>query len=690
MSEPHQPDISVEIGDGAQIAGNVIVNTGTMTTIVQAAQMLTSLHQLRAPINDFVGRTVEHEALLAALLPETGHARQAALVGMGGLGKTELAIHVAHSLREHYPDAQLFLSMRSSAGTRRPPAEALADAIRAFDPYATLPTDLDTLASRFCSHLDAKRVLVLLDDAPDDASVEPFLPPAGCALLVTSRTRLTLGGQGTIIDLALFSRDEARALLVNDAPQLATSGELEQLLAYCGDLPLAVRVAGATLANNPALSPSRYLARLADETKRPGALRYENSDVYAVLGVGDDLLASENPSLSQRWRMLGVCPAPFEAAAAGVIWNEADQDARDDALATLVRRSLLRYDPVTSQYRLHDLLRDLANQRRSPADDEIARFRHANYYLALAYEAQRSYKQGREHVLGGLKLFDANWQHIRAGANWAANSTTPASDQLITRYALEANDIIYARLTPLQQRQWFEAALAAAERLGDQRAKGRALVRIGQSYSSQAGFDTAITYFEQALVLLRATNDAEGEQQTMLGLGNALRRRGDATGAQNTYQQLLELAQHGDSANHASALIGLGTVAYDAQEPQQALAFYKQSLALLRTTANQYMLALVFNNIATVYDEQLNNQKQALGAYARALALARRIGDKELEAGICWGIGEALVKQGQIARALPFMQTTVAYEQSINHPYASEDAQRLAEIAAKVGYATSP
>ncbi len=137
---------------------------------------------------------------------------------------------------------------------------------------------------------------------------------------------------GHVIDLSGFNRDEARALLLDDVPQLANDPVLEKLLEHCADLPLAVRVAGSTLANNPALSPQNYLARLEDAQRRPNALRYEDTDVYAILGVGDDALSAAHPELSRRWRMLGVCSAPFEAATAAAVWDELDEDVVVDAL----------------------------------------------------------------------------------------------------------------------------------------------------------------------------------------------------------------------------------------------------------------------------------------------------------------------------------------------------------------------
>ncbi len=193
-------DAYVEVSGQAQVYGPVVgVNTGSITTIVQVAQAVTSLHQLPAPIDDFVGRERELAHLQEVLRPRPNQVAQAAICGMGGLGKTELALRAAHELRESYPDIQLFLSLRSSADrVARTASDALRDAIHAFNPQLASPDDLEALAAQYRALLSGKHALVLLDDVPDDANVRPLLPPAGCALLVTSRMWLTLGNQGTL------------------------------------------------------------------------------------------------------------------------------------------------------------------------------------------------------------------------------------------------------------------------------------------------------------------------------------------------------------------------------------------------------------------------------------------------------------------------------------------------------------
>ncbi|NJO83599.1 MAG: serine/threonine protein kinase, partial [Blastochloris sp.] len=241
------------------------IDTSALGGLVQTAQIITSRHQLRAPLADFVGRDEEAQALVAALrgtgdretgrpgdretgrpgdneyetpdatrtthhAPRTTHhathettdhgQRTVGIFGMGGGGKSELALRVAQEVREDYPDAQLFIRLRGATpGAYRSAVDGLRDAIRAFEPRATLPEGQDELVALYRQQLKGKRALVLLDDAPDVEAARLFLPPENCALLVTSRIHLALDEPATTVDLGLLQREEARRLLLGVAPR---------------------------------------------------------------------------------------------------------------------------------------------------------------------------------------------------------------------------------------------------------------------------------------------------------------------------------------------------------------------------------------------------------------------------------------------------------------------------------------
>lgn len=675
--EPATAPAGVSVQVGGNVYGQLIVNTGTITQLTP--QRLSSLHQLRPPLDDFVGRAAELDALRTALRPRADAPAVAAICGMGGLGKSELALRAAHELRASYPDAQLFVSMRAFSGEGvRGPAAALGNLIRSFDANAALPDDLDALVDLYLGHLSGTRALVILDDAPDSAAARQFIPPAGCALLITSRSRIWLKGQGKTLSLGLLSRDEARALLLNDAPELADSPELEAILARCGDLPLALRVAAAALADGQ-LSPARYLERLGDEARRLRALRYDDVDVAAVLGTSEELLAADEPALARRWRMLGVCVAPFEAAAAGAIWNEPDVDALESDLEVLLRRSLLGFDAAARCYRMHDLLRDLAAARRAPEDDALARRRHAAHYLGVYQQAQRLYQAGHDEQLRGLRLYDAAEEQIHAAARWATAAATPEADQLLLA-AVESSALVDLRLTPREQIAWFGGVLAAARRQGDRVEEARLLIWLGDAHHALGQLGEAERNMQQALDAARGLTDSRSALRALIGLGRVLIDRGAFAEAVPHYQEAIALARAArDRAGECRALINLATAQVQLGELAPAEGSYGVALALARELGERSLECLALSNLAGVAAAN-DRDDEAQTLYAQSLALAQAIGDRDTEALSLWSQGELLLKRGRATEALPLMERAVAIERELGSPLAEADAATVAEL----------
>src|SRR5262249_53073139 len=202
------------------------------------------LHQLPADIADFAGRGAQVEQLLGVLSAPGGRAAISAIDGMGGLGKTTLAVHVAHRLTGRYPDAQIVVDMAATSAAPLSPAQGLARVIQAFEPLLRLPETVAELRPIFLHVLRGKRVLLMLDNAPDDDQVAPLLPPEDCA----SSSRRGDGSRSPVwsgLTFDLLAPDEAAGLLrAITGERRVTAAELSRITTLCGFLPLALRVAG--------------------------------------------------------------------------------------------------------------------------------------------------------------------------------------------------------------------------------------------------------------------------------------------------------------------------------------------------------------------------------------------------------------------------------------------------------------
>ena len=318
-------------------------------------------HQLPPAPADFTGREAELQDLLRTV--RTGGAViSAAMRGMGGVGKTALALKLAALLADDYPDAQFYLDLRG-ASEQGPltPSEAMAHVLRGYDPTsAELPTRQEDLAALYRSKLSGQRALLLMDNARDAAQVTPLVPPVGCLLLVTTRQRFALPGLVSR-DVDVFPPEDAIKLLLSIARRIGS--QAAELAELCGYLGLALRVTGSALATRRNLSPVEYV-RLLGETKEHLDLVDPTTglSVTASVRLSYDLL---QPELQKRWRMLAVFPATFETTAVAAVWSTAERSAKA-TLSSLLEYSLVEWNETTDRYRLHDLVRQVANERLGP------------------------------------------------------------------------------------------------------------------------------------------------------------------------------------------------------------------------------------------------------------------------------------------------------------------------------------
>lgn len=344
------------------------------------------LRQLPADTALFTGRDEQLKLLLALAEPAgPGHSPGAVLIcaldGMGGIGKTALALRAAHRLAEHFPDGQLFIDLYgfTQSTVPRDPVEALATLLTSLGVApGQIPPGLDARAALYRDRLAGTRTLILLDNAASEAQVPPLLPACEtCLVLVTSRRRLKALDDALPIPLDVLAPEEATALLrkaarldVDDLCQgealLARAAEL------CGRLPLALLIAGALLRtggkawNLPLLidrlaarRPGRELAGYTDETRSLEAV-FDIS--YQNLPAGPRLL----------FRRLGLLPGPEidTYAAAALLDTGLDETGR--LLQHLAGHSLLT-GAAPDRYRLHDLIRSHARTITVTLDPEPER-----------------------------------------------------------------------------------------------------------------------------------------------------------------------------------------------------------------------------------------------------------------------------------------------------------------------------
>jgi tetratricopeptide (TPR) repeat protein len=589
---------------------------------------LRPLHQLPSPPSDFTGRAAELAELRAAI--ETGGVTLSGVRGLGGIGKTTLALKLAEELSPRYPDAQIYLDLRGVSPAPLKTAEAMAHVIRSFQPEARLPEDETALAGLYRSVLHDRRVLLLMDNAAHAAQVQPLIPPKGSILLVTSRAKFTLPGLLSK-DLDELPPGDARALLLNIAPRIGT--EAARLADLCGHLPLALRLTASTLADRPDLSPARCAQRLATEQGRLGL-------IDGSLSLSFELLPE---SLSRSWTALAVFPVTFDTEAAAAVW-EIDLEAAEEGLGELVKRSLIEGED--GRYRLHDLVRVFAGHRLVEPERSVAQRRHAGYYEEVLALADDLFKAGGKQILEGLRLFDGEWANIQAGQGWAVAHAE--SDQEATKLARgypEAGVFcLLLRLRPRQRVRWLEAGLKASRALDDREAEGGILGSLGSAYAELGEFQRAIEFHEQSLVIAREVGDRLGE---------------------------------------SAALGSLGNVHVDLGEPFRAIELCEQDLTISRELGDRFGEGAALGNLGRAY-AGLGEIRRAIELFFQQLAIALEVGDRQSESTACWTLGLISETNGDLALAVELMEIGVDIERELGHIDAEKHAAQVEALRARI------
>jgi tetratricopeptide (TPR) repeat protein len=641
-------------------------------TYVGVVPQVPALHQIPTPPADFTGRAEDLSALKSAL---TGGGTGAifGLQGMGGVGKTTLALKLAEDLGSLYPDAQLYLDLKGVDPHPLTATQAMAHVVRSFHPEVRLPEGETEMAALYRSVLHGKRVLLLMDNAgPDRRQVEPLIPPAGSLLLVTSRFHFTLPGL-IVRDLDELPEDDARNLLLRIAPRIGSAAD--EIARLCGRLPLALRLAGSALAERRNFFPADYARRLKGGQERL-------DPVEASLNLSYELMSE----LQQRlWRLLAVFSGTFDAPAAAAVWEQ-EIDPTNQALGDLVQSSLVEFEEKDGRYRLHDLARSFADRRIEGTEKEGARKRHAEHYLEVLWATDGLYKEGGDSVLRALRLFDAEWGNVQEGQAWAAKhfSETDDAARICSDYPDAGTYLLLLRQHPRDQIHWRELALAAARQRKDRNAEGVQLGNLGIAYFTLGEPRRAIELYEQGLAITREIGDRRGEGNALGNLGLAYKNLGLTRRGIELYEQQLVITREiGDRRGGGNALGSLGLAYADLGEPRRAIKLYEQWLAIAREIGDRHGEGQALGNLGLAYSA-LGESRRAIESNEQCLHIAREIGDRLSEAYVSWNMGEVLEKEGDLSRAADLMQIFVDYEREIGHPDAEEDAARVAALRARI------
>ncbi|HEY8979583.1 MAG TPA: BTAD domain-containing putative transcriptional regulator [Streptomyces sp.] len=624
---------------------------------------------------DFIGRAHVAQALTSAMSAKNRPTLPVVvLTGMGGVGKSALALHVAHRVREAYPDGQLYADL----GTMAAPESVLAGFLQAL---GTRPEDVpeapEARTALLRTVLNERRVLIVLDDARDAAQIRPLLPgSAHCGVLITSRTRLGGLPASLQVELEAFYLDEALELLshaigaerVNAEPEAAAS-----LMKSCAYLPLAVRIVAARLAARPRWSIRSLAARLADERRRLSELKAGELTVSAVFDVTFRQLPADQ---AHALCLLSSVSTPDLSLASAAALLDVDEPDAEEFLEALVDAAVLEA-LAAGRYRFHSLLRTFAREKlpRDMYHEPLHRLLHS--LLASAVDAFRHAVPGDpiEDALSPAMMPGRRFRGLSEARVWAVAETATAlavAEQVAREWAesepgacdhLEwlapATDLLIA-LSPYwgdtSHVAWNSAirALARATVLaGDERAEGRVRFLSGNIHLGRSRLAAAVEHSTLAVALARQTEDHVILRQALNDLGLAHQLRGRYAEAIACYDEAIVLArQLGHVTGEVATTLNSALLHVSTGDPERAVAVCERLLAdthALRGDPGGTAYAFYVLGYA---QHALGAHETAVTWYERCLSVALEAGLTSREASARFRLADSLHALGHAKSAL--------------------------------------
>jgi tetratricopeptide (TPR) repeat protein len=709
-SEASNADIAIAAGSLDQ-RGALLIGAVEKLQLSSTPPKLARPQQLYA-VPNFTGRRRYITQLVHLLTREAGEhasARVAAIWGAPGVGKTALALEVAQRLKSSFPDGQLYVNLGGEV-KQRDPQKVLAKFLRSFGLRAgAIPSNQEDREIYFQEILANRRILILLDNATNDAQVRPLLPIApSCAVLVTSRRHIDGLEGASWHQLREMKLSEASRLLKKAAKQGGRQSRIksdlaDEIVQLCGCLPLALRIVGARISDATSPAIERLMNRLRDERHRLHELRVGSEEVRAAFQVSYDALTEKE---QRAFRLLGIPRARsgFASWLAAALLDDDLQQVADvmDALTSAGLLETEREGIKEERYRFHDLLGLFANERLQEEGPDV---QHASLVRGLQACVALS-KLGRDllepaRVLSSGESSPARWK-VRDPSilqvvqqdpyGWYTEERTALVTAVERAMDAEEWELAWELATTLPpffglQGFWGDweriqrLALRAAERLDDPRKEATTLRGYGDLFRQQGQLEKAQAAYEQSRETYRKLGERHGEAELIRCIGGLRRQQGQWKQALSLLEQALPVFRElGDRRSEALTIRHMGVAMRNDGRWGEALDCFNRCLPVFGEIGDRRSEAYTLRHIGVVYRNR-GRWEEALDCFSEALPMFQEIGDRRGEATVLTGRGDVYRERGQWKEALSSLEEALLIRRKLgDHRWAAATLRMIGVV----------
>ena len=611
-------------------------------------------------ILEFTGRGEELRLLADSIRRSSGKALViSAIDGMGGVGKTTLAIHLAHQVADSFPDGQYYIDLLgfNVAADPMPPIQALGLLLRDSGvPPERIPSDLTGRSALWRAQLAGRRAILVLDNAADAAQVRPLLPGSPQALvLVSSRRRLSSLEGSTGLSLDVFPQADALtlfSLIVGPGRTNAERDAAAKVVSLCGCLPLAIQVAAARLRDRPAWSVAYLAEQLQEQRARYRVLSSGDRNVMSVLSWSYHHLTGVQRRV---FRLLHLIPGPDFDVPVVAATADLSLDEAAACLEELFESNLVR-QRSPDRYQLHDLIRDcsrdIATARADKAEQTLAMSRMFDYFacVAGAWCAPIATKK--------ITRFTPTVEHSPAQVE------TPASTEL----AVRALDAEYRNIV---------AALNMAANEGYHAQVWQTVCAL-IPYFAILNFNTeTVSPLELGLAAAQESGSELGQSMCLMGLAHAHHIAGRTDEARRLAAQALRLSRRrGDKAREINQLTSLGVMHFNDNDFDGAIQHLVEARKIAEETDDAQAIAELANNLAVIR-RNFGNLEEAEELFSLALRYYETVSNPRSQTLVMVNLGHVAYLRGKYDDSSIFFERALKLSQQAH--------SRYAEIFAKTG-----